>query len=244
MTTSSTFRQMHISFSGVDGAGKSTQIDLLQAALRRAGLRCTIVTFWDDVVALKRFREDAGHKVFRGDQGVGSPERPLQRRDKNVRSPLLDLARMGFYLLDALALRRRVRALRSEPSATRPDVIIFDRYLYDELANLPPTGILRRLYRRFMLSLTPRPDLSLSLDADPGTAFARKPEYPLEFLHLNRRAYLQLAEEAGMTVLPPGPIAEVHARILTLLGSKQEAPSPEGETGLLEAQRQSGSVGA
>jgi hypothetical protein len=42
------------------------------------------------------------------------------------------------------------------------------------------------------------------LDADPEAARARKPEYPLEFLHSSRRCYFQLAEMLRhMTVIPP-----------------------------------------
>lgn len=216
-----------ISFSGIDGAGKSTQIALLQAVLTEAGLRFSNVTFWDDVVALKNLREGAGHKVFKGDQGVGSPERPLQRRDKNVRSPLLNLFRMGFYLLDLLSLRRTVRRVQRLPAAERPAVVIFDRYLYDEVANIPTSNLFYRLYRAALLRLTPHPRLALILDADPDAAFARKPEYPLDFLQSNRQAYLELASVAGIVVLPPGPVAQAHQRILLHLrqaGLKQNAP--------------------
>src|SRR5665213_1540291 len=85
--------KMLISFSGIDGAGKSTQIENLRTHLQASGLQVDIITFWDDVATLKQFREGVGHKIFKGDQGVGSPDAPIERRDKNVRSPLVNLSR-------------------------------------------------------------------------------------------------------------------------------------------------------
>ena len=70
------------SFSGIDGAGKSTQISELQAWLEGGAVRTELRSFWDDVVVLSRWRELMSRKAFKGDQGVGSPDKPLQRRDK------------------------------------------------------------------------------------------------------------------------------------------------------------------
>lgn len=206
-----------ISFSGVDGAGKSTQIDNACSRLQQEGLSYRLLTFWDDAARLKSVREGAGHRIFGGDQGVGSPEKPIERRDKNVRSPLMTLVRLGLYTLDALSLRRVARrALRSGV-----DVVIFDRYIFDELANLDLRNPAARLFVRAIARLVPRPQLAIVLDANPAQAHARKPEYPLPFLIENRNAYLRLSEFLGrMTVIAPMPLdrakSEVARRVLQL----------------------------
>jgi len=194
-----------VSFSGIDGAGKSTQIEALRVQLNEMGLRVVLITFWDDVARLKGVREASGHTLFKGEKGVGSPNRPINRQDKNVRSWYMTLVRFGLYFIDAISLRIVVqRALRADA-----DVVVFDRYHYDELANLGLSSRIVRAYTRFLLKLVPQPDIGFLLDADPVQARARKPEYPVDFLHANRASYLALGELAGMTIMPAQPVDDV-----------------------------------
>jgi thymidylate kinase len=200
-----------VSFSGMDGAGKSTQISNLRTRLVDAGLRVSLVTFWDDVARLTQLREVSGHTLFKGDKGVGSPDAPINRRDKNVRSWPMTAVRYFLYLVDAVSLRFVVKkALRSDA-----DFIIFDRYAYDELANLNLRNPVARAYVRLIMTLVPRPHVSYLLDADPVQARARKPEYPLEFLYFCRASYMTLNALIGrMTVIPPMPVQEVQREVL------------------------------
>ena len=187
-----------VSFSGIDGAGKSTQIERLHNSLLQSGLSVQRFAFWDNVVFLPQFRAGVSHKVLRGEVGVGAPGKPVRRNDKNARKWYLTLARSPFYLLDVLNLRRVVANARR----SNADVVIFDRYIYDQLANVSG-NLAGRLYARALLALAPRPDIAYLLDADPEAALARKPEYPLDFLHAYRRAYHRLAEIAREIVLVP-----------------------------------------
>ncbi len=204
-------RSVAVSFSGIDGAGKSTQIEALAEYARRSGLRVRQVAFWDDVARLTRFRETAGHTLFRGDKGVGSPEKPIERRDKNVRSRFMSVVRLFLYSLDAVSLRLVARKCR----ASDADLIIFDRYAYDELVNLKLSHPLVRMYVRLVMWFVPRPDVSYVLDANPVQARARKPEYPLDFLVECRESYMALNRLiGGLTVVPPMSVAEVHREVL------------------------------
>lgn len=210
-----------VTFSGIDGAGKTTQIEALRDHLRDRGFAVKIYTFWDDVVALPGFRERMSLSVFKGDRGAGTPEKPIARRDKNVASWYVVAFRLVLYLLDVCSLATVV----SRVSAAEADIVIFDRYIYDELANLPLKHRWARFYIRFVLRLTPKPDLAFLLDADPDLACERKPEYPPEFVERNREAYLRLARLAGMTVLPALTIEETKTNIL---GWVSEVCAPEG----------------
>lgn len=203
-----------VSFSGIDGAGKSTQIEALRTSLEAAGLRVRVLTFWDDVACFTSMRETAGHRLFKGEKGVGTPERPVQRRDKNVRSRFMTVVRWCLYFADAVSLRFAIRrALRSGA-----DLVICDRYAWDELANLNLHQRRVRVYVRLIARIVPRPDVSYLLDADPIQACARKPEYPLDFLHQCRESYLTLSEVVGgITIIPPGPVGEVANEIRSLI---------------------------
>lgn len=219
-----------VSFSGIDGAGKSTQIESLCARLKEAGLRVELITFWNDIAKLTRIREATGHALFKGDQGVGTPASPISRRDKNVQSPLMTAVRLCLYLVDTVSLRRVAkRAAKSDA-----DLVIFDRYIYDELANLSLRNPAARLYIQLITKLAPKPDLSYLLDADPVQARTRKPEYPIEFLHANRASYMALHDVTGaMTIIAPMPAQEVQRQVwkhLSTLLSPAEMKDEQPDT--------------
>src|SRR4030088_459315 len=161
-----------ISFSGIDGAGKSTQISALKTCLAENGLHVKSLTFCDDVVVFARFREFMSYKAFKGDQGIGSPEKPLNRRDKNVTSWPVTAMRLFFYLADSMNLRVVLEKMRGSGA----DVIICDRYIYDELANLPLNHWLAPALVPFVLLVSPQPDAAFLIDAEPGAARGRQPE--------------------------------------------------------------------
>jgi thymidylate kinase len=198
-----------ISFSGIDGAGKSTQIAKLVAYLSEANLSVTQLAFWDNVVAFPSLRAGFSHKFLHSDGAIGSPDKPARRNDKNTQKWYLTIARSALFLTDAINLRLVFKKVKKQPV----DVIVFDRFIYDQLATLPLHRSWARAYARVLVGIAPKPDVAYLLDAIPEAALARKPEYPLAFLHQYRNTYLRLREIAGLTLIDPLSPDEVHAMI-------------------------------
>ena len=179
----------------------------LRSSKNRDWLRVLRLSFWDDVAVWSNMRSSVGAlTVSETDQSRAfSP-----RNNKHVRKWYLTAARSGFYVLDTVRLRRVI----SSNLLGRIDVIIFDRYLYDQIANIYSPSPLYRLYCKTLLRGVPTPDLAFVLDASADAAFARKPEYPLEFVRQNRRNFLRLSELSPQIItVSPGGEDEVRKEI-------------------------------
>lgn len=200
-------RPFLISFSGIDGAGKSTQIDYLKTYLESQGLSVLLLTFWDNVAVFSRMRGGVGQRTAPAPAIEGAF---VPRNNKHIRKWYLSTARAGFYILDVVRLHR----LLASPHVERYDVVIFDRYVYDQIANIYSKSSVARLYSKILLKQTPAPDLAFIIDANPEAAFARKPEYPLDFVHKNQQDFLRLRELVPqLIVVSPGSPEEMRDKI-------------------------------
>jgi thymidylate kinase len=184
-------RPFLITFSGIDGAGKTTQIEILSSRLRRSGFRVLQLTFWDHIAVWPRMRTEVGLRTVGSSRTGQIAEHPFTpKNNKHIRKWYLSAVRSGMYLLDVVRLRRILASKRVQHF----DVVIFDRYVYDQIANIYSQSATARVYARTLLTQTPAPDMAFIIDSSPNTAFARKPEYPLEFVRENRETFLRLQE--------------------------------------------------
>jgi thymidylate kinase len=227
-------RPFLITFSGIDGAGKTTQIEHVSSCLQKQGLRVLRLSFWDHVAVWSNMRAGVGQRTLDSRPADGTAE-PLfaPRNNKHVRKWYLTAARSGMYMLDVARLHR----LLASEAVRNSDVVIFDRYIYDQVANIYSSSLAARSYARLLLKQTPAPDLAFVLDASPDAAFARKPEYPLEFVHRNRRTFLRLREFVPQLIVIPDASeedvrSEIHSHISrsrlvegTLTEEKTEVPA-------------------
>ena len=68
-------RPFVITFSGIDGAGKTTQIEHLSSCLQKQGLRVLRLSFWDDVAVWSKLRAGVGQRSPTPGTPIPTPER-------------------------------------------------------------------------------------------------------------------------------------------------------------------------
>lgn len=202
-------QSMLITFSGLDGAGKTTQIELLAKYFNVQGRKSRVLRMYEDISISGWFRGRLMKK--RSSEGSNKPSSPY-RHDKNRKDASLVRSRKVAYVADLLSFCLRILF----HVGIRREVLILDRYLYDALANLYGTD--SDAYMRFMLRIVPRPDKAIFLDVEPHVAFGRKPEYPPEYYGERREAYLKVFERVPTAlVVPTGSIEETHSKIVRSL---------------------------
>jgi thymidylate kinase len=202
-------RPFLITFSGIDGAGKTTQIENLSSSLQQRGLRVMRLSFWEHVAVWSKMRSEVGQRAAYSRRGKRIADHSFTPKNgKHIRKWYLTAARSGFYMLDVARLQRLLAGVKE------CDVVIFDRYVYDQIANIYSPSFVARSYGQILLRQTPTPDLAFVLDVSPAIAFARKPEYPLEFMQQNRRNFLQLREFVPhLIVIPDATVERVKREI-------------------------------
>lgn len=101
-----------ISFSGIDGAGKTTQIENVSSFFQEQGLRVSRFTFWDDVAVWSKIRAEVGSHSANSSPGEQKTERSFSsKNNKHVRKWWFKSGAIG----DVYAGCRQVAALAGQP---------------------------------------------------------------------------------------------------------------------------------
>ena len=212
-----------VTFSGIDGSGKSTQIDCLVAHVRSRGGDPTYL--WSRVGYTGGF--EALKAIARRLLGRRLPASgDLAARERTLGRPWLRKIWLRLALADLLwTYGVRVRTARA-----RGRVVICDRYLWDSLidlrlhfpADMPERTLLWRLVRQ----LAPEPDLPLlfTVPVEESTRRSDMKGEPFrdtaEVLVERARLYDELSETARWRTLDgTKPVDEVFERVLALFDS-------------------------
>jgi thymidylate kinase/glycosyltransferase involved in cell wall biosynthesis len=232
--------------SGLDGAGKSTQVQLLVDELRGRGLCVeTLWCRWDPLVVKPAIRLLGTLSRRRGGAlytngaasaaGAGAPGRSsVAERRRSIRarllaSPVFAMVWRALMVIDyGVRLSPRVRRARR-----RTDVLLLDRYWHDVLVDYsfgreladPP---------RLLTRLLPEPDGVVILDVDEDAALQRKKDTPdRTYLTERRRLYRAVADRCGARVVDatrpaPAVFADVAAHIEDIVASTRAERGPRG----------------
>jgi len=201
-----------VSFEGIEGCGKTTQIALLSEYLKTHSIAHTIT------------REPGG-------TAVGEGIRKVLLNSETIRLTAASELLL-FYASRSQNIQEKIK-----PALERNEIVICDRYYH---ASMAYQGYGRGIPLDFIRKLTDlvcdpyRPDLTFLLDIEPeiGLARARTRNHgrienegrfeaeDLEFYNRVREGYLELAsEDERIQLLYAGrPIETVHRHVRTLLG--------------------------
>jgi dTMP kinase len=205
-------RGKFVSFEGIEGCGKTTQIALLSEYLTKHRIPFTIT------------REPGGTAVGEGIRKI------------LLNSETIHLTAASELLL-FYASRSQNILEKIKPALERGEMVICDRYYH---ASMAYQGFGRGIPLDFIQKLTDlvcqpyRPDVTFLLDIEPEVGLARararnhgRPENEgrfeaedLEFYNKVRDGYLELAseDERIQIIYADRPIEAVHRHLLTLLG--------------------------
>lgn len=205
-------RGVFITFEGVEGSGKTTQVALLQSALQQAG------------IPVSSFREPGGT--------------PAGEQIRSVllcpQTPLTAAAELFLFL----AARAQLVTEAVAPALQAGKWVLCDRFAdstlaYQGYARGLPLDWLKTLNRFATQDLSP--DFTVLLDLDPASGLARLPTRDrmeaegMAFHNLVRRGFLELASqepERFLVVDALQPPHEIHRRVLDAVRVRFRSAAP------------------
>ena len=211
---------MLISVSGLDGAGKSTLIELLKVSLEKNNHPVSVLTMYDNLSfyglvrsVRDRIKRSAGidekpqEKTSGGSVVLSNPLFRKEGSKVNVRDPKIGvsdkedaISRVLYGIVRSVVAKRvaifldlfTLSIVRLYVEFIKKNMLITDRYLYDSLADIADLENRKWGFIRLFLLITPTPQLPVFVDVAPEEAYARKCEYPVDYMKWRRDTYLKI----------------------------------------------------
>ena len=232
-----------ISLSGIDGAGKSTLVQIIRAWLQQNGrdshhVWCKFgehpLSRLQILSALKQIKKVQASRLSPNGLG-GEPNQGVALRSPTVLYGLYGKFLLGYHLYQLTCdIRRRLN---------RGQTVICDRYIFDTMVDLQQEFHYGPDKARAVFDgpRVPRPTHKFLLDLPEQIAFRRKSDtVSTQFLRERRRMYLALAQACGLTIIdatqPLPAISQV------VIGELQAAAGDVGDenTSVLETKPAAG----
>jgi thymidylate kinase len=182
-----------ITFSGLDGAGKSTVINALKEKLEQDGLSVKVFTMYHDLslyAHVRLFRD--GIRNFFG-KVVELPKEAKTNPNFDLYSDSLVYKAIRFKPLKAMVLPvdTLLTYLFLLINTKNIDIVLIDRTSYDFILDVIPTKY-KKMHISIALFFSFKPSLSVFVDTPAQISFDRKGEYTVKYLDWRNAAYVQL----------------------------------------------------
>jgi thymidylate kinase len=191
---------MLITLSGLDGAGKSTLIELLKKSLEQRNKRVAVLHM-DHQIGVYAYLQLIRRLIVSSPSGAdGQPtkkgqclDRPEPRKFGRLKAAI---SRGKYTVLWNKPLRRVIYLVdlaififyRLYIETLKKQILIMDRYFYDRLVDVAGAQTGWSIIRVLAL-LTPTPTLPVYLDVSPEEAYARKREFSVDYLRRRQASY-------------------------------------------------------
>ncbi len=187
------FLRKVITFSGLDGAGKTTVIDALKEKFESEGKTVKIFTMYDDLsfYAFLRLFRDGVRKLFGRKIELPKEAETDPNFDPHPNSLIYKIIRSRPSKAMVLAIDTLSMYLFLLVKTGRSEIVLLDRTSYDYIVDVLPKKY-KNTHISIALFFSFKPSLSVFVDTPAQVSFDRKGEFTVEYLAWRSVAYTQI----------------------------------------------------
>jgi len=178
-----------LTFSGLDGSGKTTIIGHIKDILNKTDKVCISYTIYFDISIYGIIRKI----IPRSDKkktAIQSKNQNNNTMKETISNKLLLFFRNKFTKLIIIYLDALISWVYVLYYCyIRKKILILDRYYYDFLIDIGLEGININKHYKYLSKIYPKPRLPIYIDINPSEAWNRKHEYNVEYLKEKRKYY-------------------------------------------------------